>query len=176
MADVDAEFVQKILHIAKRKRETNVHHRGQAYDLRARLEVTKGGTFCHPKMLGGRPARIKKISSDSAQAMVQVLLNMLDLGMSAEEAVQAPRVATYSFPGSFAPHVVHPNKVLYEEDLPEAQIQNLAERGHDVEAWPAQTWLAGGICLAMRDETGVTAVADPRRAGSSAIGSTPAKS
>ena len=110
------------------------------------------------------------------QAMIQVLLNMLDLDMSAEEAVQAPRVATYSFPGSFAPHVVHPNKVLYEEDLPEAQVRNLAKRGHDVEAWPAQTWMAGGICLAMRDETGVTAVADPRRAGSSAIGSTPSKS
>jgi hypothetical protein len=66
VADRDAAFVQHILHITMRKRETNVHHHGQAYDLRARLEVTKGGTFCHPERLCGRPARIKKISSDSA--------------------------------------------------------------------------------------------------------------
>jgi hypothetical protein len=36
--------------------------------LRARLEVTKGGTFCHPERLGGRPARLKKSSSESALA------------------------------------------------------------------------------------------------------------
>jgi hypothetical protein len=63
--------VQKILHIAKRKRETNVHHHGQADDLRACLEVTKGGTFCHPEGLGGRPARLKKVSSDSAHFSVE---------------------------------------------------------------------------------------------------------
>jgi hypothetical protein len=66
MADVDAAFVQKILHIEKRKRETNVNHHGQADDLSARLEVTKGGTFCRPERIGGCPARLKKSSSESA--------------------------------------------------------------------------------------------------------------
>jgi hypothetical protein len=66
MADVNAAFMQKIFHIAKRKRETNVHHHGQADGLRACLEVTKGGTFCHPVTLIARPARLKQVSSDSA--------------------------------------------------------------------------------------------------------------
>ncbi|MEC7257698.1 MAG: gamma-glutamyltransferase, partial [Pseudomonadota bacterium] len=105
------------------------------------------------------------------QAMIQVLLHLLDGGLGAEEAVRAPRVATYAFPGSFAPHSVHPNRVLYESDLDPAQVADLRARGHDVEAWPEATWMAGGICLAMRDDTGTTAVADPRRAGTAATGS-----
>jgi hypothetical protein len=71
MADVDAAFVQQILHIAKRKRETNVHHHGQAYDTRARLEVTKGGTFCHPAMLIARPARFN-VSAVAAPFIMQI--------------------------------------------------------------------------------------------------------
>jgi len=105
------------------------------------------------------------------QAMIQVLLNMLDLGHSPQQAVAAPRVATYAFPGSFAPHDVHPNQVLYEDDLPRDQVTALAAHGHDLEAWPSLTWKAGGICLALRDGTNTMAVADPRRAGTSAVGS-----
>jgi hypothetical protein len=66
MADVDAEFVQKILHIPQRERKPHIHHNGQPDDLWARLKVTKGGTFCHPTTLISRPARLKKISSDRA--------------------------------------------------------------------------------------------------------------
>ncbi len=33
VADIDAAFVQKVLHIPKRKRETNIHHDGQTDDL-----------------------------------------------------------------------------------------------------------------------------------------------
>jgi hypothetical protein len=72
-ADVDAAFVQKILHIAKRKRETNKHHNSQADDLGASFEVTKGGTFCDPKTLMARPARPNKISSESALPCEPVL-------------------------------------------------------------------------------------------------------
>lgn len=107
------------------------------------------------------------------QAMTQVLLNMLDLGMTPEDAVRAPRVATYAFPGSFAPHDVHPNKVLYEADLDAAQIDDLTKRGHDLDAWPQETWMAGGICIALRGPDGPLAIADTRRAGTAATGSAP---
>ncbi|WP_260348136.1 gamma-glutamyltransferase family protein [Alloyangia mangrovi] len=107
------------------------------------------------------------------QAMVQVLLNMLDLGMAPAQAVRAPRVATYAFPGSFAPHDVFPNKVLFESDLEPSQIADLAARGHDLEAWPQETWMAGGICIALRSAEGAIAVADTRRAGTAATGPAP---
>tara|TARA_R110002049_G_scaffold29972_1_gene101896 strand:- start:73842 stop:75518 length:1677 start_codon:yes stop_codon:yes gene_type:complete len=106
------------------------------------------------------------------QAMAQVLINLLDLNMTPEEAVNAPRVSTYAFPGSFAPHDVHPNKVMFEADLPPHQVESLTARGHDLAPWPARTWMAGGICVALRGPSGVTAVADPRRAGTSKTGMT----
>lgn len=104
------------------------------------------------------------------QAMIQVLLNLTDLGMTPEAAVRAPRVATYAFPGSFAPHDVYPNKVLFESDLEAWQVADLRARGHDLEPWPARTWMAGGICLALWDDDGIRAVADGRRAGTAATG------
>ncbi|MBO0345726.1 gamma-glutamyltransferase [Roseibium sp. CAU 1637] len=107
------------------------------------------------------------------QAMLQVLLNMLDLGMAPEDAVRAPRVATYAFPGSFAPHDVHPNKLLYEDDLSADQQADLISRGHDLEPWPSLTWKAGGICMALKTGDTTLALADPRRAGTSATGSVP---
>ena len=42
------------------------------------------------------------------QAMLQVLLNVLHFGMELQEAIEAPRVASYSFPSSFAPFEVFP--------------------------------------------------------------------
>ncbi|MHC9237201.1 gamma-glutamyltransferase family protein [Pseudooceanicola sp. 502str34] len=106
------------------------------------------------------------------QAMTQVLVQMLDLGLPLEDAINAPRVATYAYPGSFAPHDVHPNKVLYEADLPEAQQADLAARGHDLEPWPALTWKAGGLCVALREAGTTIAIADPRRAGTATTGET----
>ena len=107
------------------------------------------------------------------QAMAQVLIGMLDLGRTPREAVEAPRVATYAFPGSFAPHDVHPNKVLFEADMPEHLIESLRARGHDLEQWPARTWMAGGVCIALRDISRADAVADPRRAGTAKTGAKP---
>ncbi len=107
------------------------------------------------------------------QAMAQVLIGMLDLGRTPREAVEAPRVATYAFPGSFAPHDVHPNKVLFEADMPENLIESLRARGHDLEQWPARTWMAGGVCIALRDISHADAVADPRRAGTAKTGAKP---
>jgi hypothetical protein len=71
MADVDATLVQQILDIPKRKREADVHHHGQADDLRARLEGAKSAAFCHPATLIPRPARLNKFSSDSASPLSQ---------------------------------------------------------------------------------------------------------
>jgi hypothetical protein len=64
--------MQKILHIPQRELKTDIHHNGQADDLRARLKVTKSGTFCHPATLIARLARLKQVSSDRATPMADV--------------------------------------------------------------------------------------------------------
>jgi hypothetical protein len=66
MANVDAEFVQKIFYIPQRERKPYIHHHSPVDDLRARLEINKRGTFCLPERLSDRPARLKKIASDRA--------------------------------------------------------------------------------------------------------------
>jgi hypothetical protein len=68
MANVDAAFMQKIFHIPQRGGKPQIHHNGQANDLWASLEVTKGETFWLPATRIARPARLKKSSSDSSAA------------------------------------------------------------------------------------------------------------
>jgi hypothetical protein len=74
MANIDAAFMQKILHIPKRKRETDVEHHRQTDDFGTGFEVAKRRVFCHPVKLQSRPARLKPVSSDSTlRAAVKVL-------------------------------------------------------------------------------------------------------
>jgi gamma-glutamyltranspeptidase/glutathione hydrolase len=99
------------------------------------------------------------------QAMLQTLLNMEVFGMAPQAAVEAPRFATYSFPGSFAPHAYAPGRLVLEGRIEAATGERLAALGHGVEWWPERTWRAGGMCLIVADlETGVlSGAADPRR-------------
>ncbi len=57
---------------------------------------------------------------------------------------QAPRVASYSFPSSFAPFEYFPGRLAAEARIDPAVRADLAARGHDVKAWPAD-WLAGSV-------------------------------
>jgi len=100
-----------------------------------------------------------------AQALVQVLLNMRVFGMNAQQAVEAPRFASYSFPDSFSPHRYSPGLLYVEERVPQAVRDALASRGHDVADWPAFVWRAGAVCVQHADRsTGIIAAgADPRR-------------
>ena len=51
------------------------------------------------------------------QAMLQVFLNINLFGMEPQEAVEAPRVASYSFPSSFEPHAYHPGRLNLESRI-----------------------------------------------------------
>jgi gamma-glutamyltranspeptidase/glutathione hydrolase len=99
------------------------------------------------------------------QAMLQVFLNMRAFGMEIQEAVEAPRVASYSFPESFEPHDYRPGLVKLEDRLPPATGDALAGLGHRVEYWPDLEQLAGAVCLIDGDRrTGlISGAADPRR-------------
>jgi gamma-glutamyltranspeptidase / glutathione hydrolase len=99
-----------------------------------------------------------------AQAMLQVLLNLVVFRHSPQSAVEAPRFATQSFPDSFWPHPYYPGRLSVEGRIAESTQTALAERGHRVTRWRDWEWRAGGVCLARIDATGVRwAAADPRR-------------
>lgn len=99
------------------------------------------------------------------QAMVQALLNMVVFGMDPQSAVEAPRIGSYSYPGSSEPHAYHPARVMIDSRFPAIVEDELTARGHDVGRWPHLGWKAGAVCAIARDpETGVlSAGADPRR-------------
>jgi gamma-glutamyltranspeptidase/glutathione hydrolase len=102
------------------------------------------------------------------QAMLQVLLNVHEFGMSVQSALEQPRFANYNFPNSFAPHKYFPGRICVEKPIAERLGKALQDMGHQVETWPQNAPTAGGVCAIMRDaKTGLLhAGADCRREGS----------
>lgn len=99
------------------------------------------------------------------QTNLQVFLNIALFGMNPQQATEAPRFSTFSFPNSFYPHLMRLGEVAVESRLGEAVIEELASRGHTVKRWPAWSGNAGGACVIVRDPDGkvLHAGADPRR-------------
>jgi gamma-glutamyltranspeptidase/glutathione hydrolase len=100
------------------------------------------------------------------QGMLQVFLNHVVFGMSIQEAIEAPRFVTHSFPGSFEPHPYHPGRLDLERGIGSATGQALAALGHRVEWLPDLSIGTAGVCAIVADrEAGVLhGGADPRRA------------
>jgi gamma-glutamyltranspeptidase/glutathione hydrolase len=99
------------------------------------------------------------------QAMLQVLLNVTRFGMSTQDAIEAPRFATHSFPDSFEPHEEFPGRLVIEGRIPDSVTRELAARGHDVERVADYTSKMAGVCAINLDvESGIMeGGADPRR-------------
>jgi gamma-glutamyltranspeptidase/glutathione hydrolase len=100
-----------------------------------------------------------------AQAMLQVFLNVFHFGHDVQEAIDAPRVSTWSFPNSFSPHEYLPNRVAVEGRYNDRFLDELAERGHGLETWPEFTRSAAAVEAIFMDATSgfLRAGADPRQ-------------
>ena len=100
------------------------------------------------------------------QAMVQFLVNLIDFGMNLQQATEAPRLASYSFPATGHPHRYDPGLLRLERAFPDAIGAELAARGHRVEG-PEEFAFEGfgSVCAIQVDhERGVLiGAADPRR-------------
>ena len=105
------------------------------------------------------------------QAMLQVLLNFAHFGFDLQEAVNAPRFSTWSFPNSFAPFEYLPDRLLLEDRFPDEVIADLERRGHVVGRWPAFTRDAASVEAIVHDpgDGFVYAAADPRQPASAIV-------
>jgi gamma-glutamyltranspeptidase/glutathione hydrolase len=100
------------------------------------------------------------------QAMLQVFLNIAVFGMLPQLAVEAPRVASCSFPDSFWPHKVFPGQLDVEARVPTAVADELGALGHRVKSSAEWDWRAGAVCgIVVRPDGTLMAGADPRRGG-----------
>jgi gamma-glutamyltranspeptidase/glutathione hydrolase len=113
-----------------------------------------------PRLVFGTPG-----GDVQAQAMAQLLANWRLFGMGVQQAIEAPRFASYGFPSSFAPNTCEPGLMAAEARIGEEVCRALEGRGHRVERWPDFTRRAGALCAIEIDaEAGLLhAGADPRR-------------
>jgi gamma-glutamyltranspeptidase/glutathione hydrolase len=106
-----------------------------------------------------------------AQGMLQALLNFLHFGMTPQQAVEAPRIASLAFPDSFYPHVHERGRLSIEGRVPVAVQKELAGRGHKVVPWPDFEFDASGVAMVLdllppsAEGRVLAGAADPRRSG-----------
>jgi gamma-glutamyltranspeptidase/glutathione hydrolase len=99
------------------------------------------------------------------QAMVQFLVNLIDYGMNPQQAIDAPRCATFSFPRSSDPHPYSPGLAHLEGRVDAGVPEALLRLGHQLRMWPEWTKAAGSVATVQIDRAhGVLhGAADSRR-------------
>ena len=98
------------------------------------------------------------------QALLQVLLNIVEFGMNPQEAVEAARFDTQHYVSSFDDHEFLPGSLNIESRIAEQTINDLKSRGHKVNVQTAWGTLSSPTVIMYNPATGVaSAGADPRR-------------
>jgi gamma-glutamyltranspeptidase/glutathione hydrolase len=99
---------------------------------------------------------------DQVMRTMQTLINMIDFGMNIQQAIEAPRWSSRSFPASPFPHTMYPGDMSVESRIPEATREALSAKGHKLRVTPPWSLGSnGGIVI--DTSTGVLgAGADPR--------------
>src|SRR3989441_6597632 len=101
-------------------------------------------------------------ADDQLMRTVQTLLNMVDFGMNIQQAIEAPRWSTRSFPASPFPHTMYPGDLAVESRIGEKVQQALIGKGHKLRIVPAWS-LGSNAGIVIDPSTGVlSAGADPR--------------
>lgn len=117
--------------------------------------VTRGGEFFFEMSTPG--------GDNQDQALLQVLLNIIEFGMTPQEAVEAPRFQTEHFYASFAFHEFSPGKLNLEGRMPKATAEQLERLGHKVMV--TGDWSNSSAPTVILKQGGVLhGGADPRRA------------
>ncbi len=110
-----------------------------------------------PFLITGSPG-----GDDQCMRTIQTLIDVVDFGMNVQQAIEAPRWSTRSFPASPFPHTMYPGDLWLESRIPEAVKDELARRGHKV-TMRAPWSLNDSAAIMVEEATGtVSAGADPR--------------
>ena len=118
--------------------------------------VLKGG---EPFMVLSTPG-----GDNQDQALVQVLLNIIEFGMNPQEAVEAARFDTQHYVSSFDDHEFIPGSLNIESRISLKTIQELSSKGHKVKVQSEWGTLSAPTVIVYDTKNGVaSAGADPRR-------------
>lgn len=98
------------------------------------------------------------------QALLQVLLNIVEFDMNPQEAVEAARFDTQHYVSSFDDHEFLPGSLNVESRVSLKTIQELSSKGHKVKVQSEWGTLSAPTVVVFDTKTGVaSAGADPRR-------------
>jgi gamma-glutamyltranspeptidase/glutathione hydrolase len=70
------------------------------------------------------------------QNLLQFFLNVVEFGMTPQEAVEAPNLVSFQMFSSFGEHVAEPGRIALRADTLPATIEALRGMGYRVETWP----------------------------------------
>ena len=110
-----------------------------------------------PFLVTGSPG-----GDDQVMRTMQTFLNVVEFGMNVQQAIEAPRWSTRSFPMSFFPHTMYRGEMSVEDRIPEAVREALRAKGHKLKVTGG--WSLGyNAAIAIDQPAGVlSAGADPR--------------
>lgn len=98
------------------------------------------------------------------QALLQVLLNIVEFDMNPQEAVEAARFDTQHYVSSFDDHEFLPGSLNVESRVSLKTIQELSQKGHKVRVQSEWGTLSAPTVIVFDPKNGVaSAGADPRR-------------
>lgn len=118
--------------------------------------VLKGGV---PFMVLSTPG-----GDNQDQALLQVLLNIIEFDMNPQEAVEAPRFDTQHYVSSFDDHEFLPGSLNIESRVSLKTIKELSSKGHKVKVQSEWGTLSAPTVVIYDLKNGVaSAGADPRR-------------
>ncbi|MBU80365.1 MAG: gamma-glutamyltransferase family protein [Dehalococcoidia bacterium] len=98
------------------------------------------------------------------QTTLQFFLNQAVFEMTPQQAAEAPRFQSKSFPDSFWPHAYYPGRLDLEGRIDDDAAEELSRRGHLVNRLDDWARITGDVCGITRDPDGgtVTAASDLR--------------
>ena len=98
------------------------------------------------------------------QALLQVLLNIVEFNMNPQEAVEAPRFDTQHYVSSFDDHEFLAGVLNIESRISDKTIADLKTRGHKLKVQSDWGTLSSPTVIIYNPQNGVaSAGADPRR-------------
>jgi len=110
-----------------------------------------------PLMILGSPG-----GDDQCMRTMQTFLNVVEFGMNIQQAIEAARWATQSFPSSPFPHTMYPGAMSVEDRIPESVREVLSKMGHKLRVNGPWTMGSNGAIVIDLTTGVLNAGADPR--------------
>lgn len=98
---------------------------------------------------------------DQEQALTQIMMNVLEFGMNAQNAVEAPRFQTRHLVSSFDNHAWSIGDLMLDERIPQSVGQELLLRGHHVSIMSRYNNGAAPVAIRFLPTGVIEAGADP---------------